>query len=642
MNRTTLRARLLGGAVLGVGLSALVPQQAMAACVVGATSVVCGNTTTTDTLYPANTPNDRAYSSLLNLDTGSVTAGALVDGFGLYAGVGSPAGGTFTFTNDGVIQMNLGNASAFVPGSGALVLAAINSPTNVIYQGAGDILNLGTGNGMGVVLQGTGFFTATIGGSVRADAGDGINVSATNPNGGAITLVTNSVNASGGDGIDVTTAGSGDVTITSNNGIQDSVGVGDLQNGIIVNSTGTGNITIDHNAGAIGNTVDRAQLVGISATINNAASTGTIDIGTLAGTGINTVGDGINATTNGTGNIIVNNAAAINTTAGDGIDVTRTGGAGTITVTNTGVVGNVGQRTNIGINAVNANGAVTVTNTGGQTWADNFGIYAEATNGSVLVNSGVIDSLVNGLNAVTNNGTSCGNVTVNVTGNIAATNSGVYTQSCGSGQVTVNAGTSVTSTGGWGLALNSVTGTNVFVDGTVNDGTVGAVVFENGAGALTIRTGGIVNGKVVGNALAQTVTVNTGGIWNATGVSDLGAGVDSTTNNGTLNLAAGSSIDFGADADTLTNNVGGIINVNGNSSFLNLETFTQNGRINLNTFTLTGPAIAFVNNGTIDTNGICWPLGLHVLQQRRDAGSCGGRVHRSGGRVHQLGSDLRR
>ena len=77
--------------------------------------------------------------------------------------------------------------------------------------------------------------------------------------------------------------------------------------------------------------------------------------------------------------------------------------------------------------------------------------------------------------------------------------------------------------------------------------------------------------------------------------------------------------DFGAGADTLTNNAAGIITLTGNTSLVGLETFTQNGRINLATFTLTGPAIAFVNNDRHDRHRRHWrgAGGLHHRHQRR-------------------------
>ena len=48
----------------------------------------------------------------------------------------------------------------------------------------------------------------------------------------------------------------------------------------------------------------------------------------------------------------------------------------------------------------------------------------------------------------------------------------------------------------------------------------------------------------------------------------------------------------------------GELNLTGDAAIANLATFTNDGTINLDTFTLTGPAIAFDNAGTITTGGV--------------------------------------
>ena len=61
-------------------------------------------------------------------------------------------------------------------------------------------------------------------------------------------------------------------------------------------------------------------------------------------------------------------------------------------------------------------------------------------------------------------------------------------------------------------------------------------------------------------------------------------------------------MDLGLGTDAFANTGTGILNLTANSSVLGAETFTQTGRINLNTFTLAGTG-AFTNAGFIDTNG---------------------------------------
>jgi hypothetical protein len=102
------------------------------------------------------------------------------------------------------------------------------------------------------------------------------------------------------------------------------------------------------------------------------------------------------------------------------------------------------------------------------------------------------------------------------------------------------------------------------------------------------------------------------------------------------------ALDFGAGTDVFTNSGTGVFNLDGDTSLVGLETFTNSGQINLDTFTLTGPPVTLTNAGTIDTNGSTGIRRLHRAHQYRHAGPGGGDVHRPGGRVHQHRDGLRR
>ena len=129
MNRFTTRTRLLGSAALTLGLTMIAATPAQAVCTVGATTLDCvSNTTTTDTTFPTNTPNDRNYT----YNTGGtgifgiVQPGVVVDGFGLSmtdSGVGT---NPLTFTNSGTIQVNLGNTPTAGGNSAALFIGSVN------------------------------------------------------------------------------------------------------------------------------------------------------------------------------------------------------------------------------------------------------------------------------------------------------------------------------------------------------------------------------------------------------------------------------------------------------------------------------------------------------------------------------------
>src|SRR4030095_3581565 len=184
MKLVVSRGRLLAGAAPCFGLAILVPQQAQATCTVSPAAapvtgtVTCATTTTTDTTNAGASPaSDRNY----NVDTsagdvtGTVSAGAIVDNFGL-AFTNTVGGANDLFVvNGGTVQVNALNTPA-AGGSAALDISAI-AATNVDYSGAGDILNLGAGAGLSIDSTGTGNINAVIGGSVLSTTAEAISIS---------------------------------------------------------------------------------------------------------------------------------------------------------------------------------------------------------------------------------------------------------------------------------------------------------------------------------------------------------------------------------------------------------------------------------------------------------------------------------
>ena len=626
------RGRLLAGAAIGLGLSLIAPQQAQAACTLVAGNLTCTNTTTVDTQYPTNvaTGTDRSYTDV-GVETTTVGAGVTVDGFGL--AIADSTGNTFVVTNDGVIQVNAGNTpvSQF-SGQGALNLAT--NADAITYSGTGDILNLGTGEGFFAHLFTGGSLNATFGGSVRADNGDAIRVLADDPTTGVLNIITTAgetIRASGGDGIEIDTAGSGNVGIINAATISSGgAGVNTLQDGINVASTGTGGITIS-NTGAIGASGDRAQLTGISETITNAASAGTLSV---SGTGaIFSVGNAIDLSTDGTGSASVVYGGALDTTAGDGVQVNTT--TGPITVT-TG--GTITAAAGDGIDATSTTGTQTLTANGAIT-ASEIGIRALSTSGDITAN---VNASVTGTNQYGVYLASGGLKDVNVAAGATVTGGTAAIQVLGAGAATIdNSGTLGTA-----LTGSVIAGPNTAV--TINNlsgGTVlGNVILSDLADAINNSgTFNLINGSLFG-AGADTVTNNSGGVLNVSGTVDFGADADAINNlaGGTVNIAAGTTLtgletvsnagtfnanagltldagntavtntgtfnaagtlDFGAGTDSFANSGSGIFNLTGATTLAGLETFTNTGRINLNTFTLTGPAVAFTNSGFIDTSG---------------------------------------
>lgn len=139
VSRLTLQSKVAAATVAGVFL--LAPANAWAQCVVGATTVTCSNTTTTDTTLPANAPNDRNYNGSLPVPVVvTVGPGATVSGNGI--AVSNIGGGGVTVTNNGTISVDAGNMPT-AGGTAALAVSALGGP--IVYTG-GDITNNGSGN----------------------------------------------------------------------------------------------------------------------------------------------------------------------------------------------------------------------------------------------------------------------------------------------------------------------------------------------------------------------------------------------------------------------------------------------------------------------------------------------------------------
>src|SRR5918997_262937 len=316
MQSVGTRGRLLAGASLGLGLAVLAPQQALAACDVTATTVTCATTTTTNTTNAGATPAvDRHYppNTAAADFTGTVNAGATVDGNGL-AFTNTVAGtGDLNVVNGGTIQVNVGSIPT-AGGTSALDITAIGA-TDINYSGAGDIFNLGTGDGLQIDTTGTGNLTANIGGSVTSTTGTAIDV-VNNGTAGNISITTaaGEVITALDDGIEAeisVAANTGTLTVVNNANI-----VGGTSDGILASSQGLGAVSATNN-GQIGTAAVRFAN-GVQAEIENAASAAAVS---LSGTGaVFSSGDGLVAENLGTGTTTVNYTGAIDSTAGDGIN----------------------------------------------------------------------------------------------------------------------------------------------------------------------------------------------------------------------------------------------------------------------------------------------------------------------------------
>jgi hypothetical protein len=587
---STFRGRLLAGAALGLGLAVVAPQQAEAACVVNPAAtpvtgtVTCATTTTNNSTYAGVSPaSDREYvvNTTAGTVTGTVSPGAVVSGFGLAFTDATGGGNTLAVVNDGTVSAN----AAGIAGTGVLDITAAGT-TNISYTGAGDIIGTGTVfDGLVLDTTGTGNITAVVGGSVSTDNGAGFGIWARNTGtAGNISLTTTAGETirSGFVGIIsqiANAASAGTLTVVNNAAIGSPTGAPNtLDLGITATSAGTGAVSVTNN-GAIGSATDRLVASGIQASITNAASAAPLSV---TGTGaIFASGLGLDVDNAGTGTTTVNYTGAINTTGATGVDVDALTGATAVTL------GAVTAATN----------AVTVTSTGAQTITLNG-----VTTGTA--GSGVISDT-----------TGARTIAVGAGGNVTGATQAILLTNTGAATIT-NAGTigaAVTD-----VAINAAAASAATI---TNSGTIrGDVILTAGADTLTntgILTAGDLNfgagADTLTNSAAGTITVagatpilgletfnNAGTVTAATGLTFDG-GATALTNTGTLN--AQGTLDFGAGADSFANSGAGIFNLTGATTLAGLETFTNSGRINLNTFTLTGPAVAFNNTGTIDTSG---------------------------------------
>ena len=394
-----------------------------------------------------------------------------------------------------------------------------------------------------------------------------------------------------GNGLEFDMTGSGALNATVGGNITSAVGGVVNGNGILVTNSGTGLVNLTT---ATGGTI-RADYVGVWI---NATNTANAAAQTL------------------TNNVTIASLTGLPGTLNFGAAITNSG-LGATTLVNNGTVGSATDRTiSVGVDASisNALSAAALSVTG----------------------SGAVFSAGNGLRAV-NDGT--GTTTVNYTGPVNTSGAGgVFTLALGGGATSIT--TAAVTAAADAIVANSTSGTQAITANGVTTGTTGSGIVSSTTGVRTItvgtagnvtggaqaillnNTGGgsITNSGIIGaaatglaiNAAAATapVTVTNNATGTINGRLTLGAGADTVTNNGIFNTQG--TTDFGAGADALTNNSAGVINILGATTFANLETLNQNGRINLNANTLTLAATPFVNGSTgfIDTSGNASILGI--------------------------------
>ena len=229
--------------------------------------------------------------------------------------------------------------------------------------------------------------------------------------------------------------------------------------------------------------------------------------------------------------------------------VTRTSGIGRNTdllgasvVAQTGTVISSGSSGSAGVFSVASDGDNFTT--GGTTIVTGdvaVGIQTQATNGDNITNSGTIvaTGLYNaGVSAATIEGSSCGNLTVNVTGDIHSHANGVRAQGCGSSTVNVGVGTSMTRIGTGSSTIQNIAATNATnnIDGAVYALTPGHFALDTG-GVEThsiISSTGMLSGTYSGWTGNDRLDLEDGAVWLTTNTSWFGDGTDSADNSGII------------------------------------------------------------------------------------------------------------
>ncbi len=535
-SRLTLHSSVAAATVAGVFL--LAPATAWAQCVVGGTTVTCSTTTTTDTDFPANAPNDRNYQGNLPVPIVlTVDPGATISGNGI--AISNSGNGGITVTNNGTISVDAGNAPT-AGGTAALSLRAAGGP--IVYTG-GAITNNGSGNAFDATQTGgVGSVNIDISGAVVAATGNGVLVRDVAASSG-ISVTTGAVTAltAGKNAIDVQSQSlTGNVTEVANGNIQ--AGNAGMV-GAILNAAATGNIDVTANG-----SIDAR--FGVDAENFGRGSTSVTTVGPVTATS----GNGVFALSAG-GNITVN-AGSVSSTGNVAIIAQQTAGAGTGAISVT--AGTVSGTTGIVANNTGS-GAISITTTGTVTGTSAEGILATGRDAVSVSVANTVTGATRGLSVVGGTG-GAGNISVTGTGGfVGGTGDAANIRNDGSGTTIVNISGASNSAGGAGIFVRDVAaGTGVSVTtGAVTALTAGQNAIDVQSQSLTGNVTEVANGNIqAGNAGMVAAILN-------------------AASTGNIDVTANGSIDarFGIDAEnfgrgsTTVTAVGPITATSGNGIF---------------------------------------------------------------------------
>jgi hypothetical protein len=431
---------------------------------------VVSNTVTTNTLFPANAPNDGLYQ-LADDIIGIVNPGIAVGGAGLALSA-VVAGGGVAFTNHGFISVAQADP--------ALILIGNGDP--VTYEGAGTLTNSGAAQALRILSNG-GSAAATVGGNITSNGGVAVDLNAATTvtlTQAAATVISTTLGL-GADAIRLVST-SGNIVATLDGAVvadQDALEALALAGNITVGFTGQ----LTANQEGMDVTTPGAITINSSGNINAVR--------------------GIQAVGSGAGLITVNVTAGQIDATSAGLELVSSGTGGIVVDMTGGQIGSATQRTGVGIIA-QSNG------TGG---ALDLTVSSVWSNSTALIPS--IGDAANG-----------DDITLTINGTVDSLGgNGIAADHFGTGDIFItNNGTILAGGGGIGIvALLNAGNTRVFNAGTVTGASGTAILLDAGDDTLTLTPTSVINGTVLAQSGSDTLQLGgTTGIGTFD-VSDIGA-----------------------------------------------------------------------------------------------------------------------
>ena len=513
----------------------------------------------------------------------SIAVGGTIDsaGLGIFVdtinsdGVSIDAGGDITAATTGIYVDHNGAGDLSIITGGSVAggadygIYANNSPSgdSLTIDVAGDVTSNGpTDDAILAINDGTGAMSITVGGTIAASGGDGVDAQTGATTTGLSVAVQGEVTARG-NGIYAEHGGAGDLSITTGGAV-----TGIVDNGVYANNAAAGaNLTIE-TAGPVD-----GYLIGIRATNNgtgalsittSGAVSGATNEGILANNSINGTdltiqagGDvtgvtaGVQANNFGSGLLTITGGGAIDGGTGDGVVVFSDGLTSGVVIDLSGTID--GGQT--GIVATNSGTGGTSITTAGNVTGDDIGIDTNDNGGgasSITIASGTVSGAGGyGIRA----GNSGGDMDITVDGAIVGGGRGLSVTN-GGGALTITGGGAITGGTGIGVnVLNGLTSTDLTIDlgGTINGGQDGITASNNGTGNTSITTAGDVSGAdfgIAANNLADgalTITTLSGTV---TGAGEDGIYAYNDVTGTSLTIDAQGAVSGGQDAIRAVNN----------------------------------------------------------------------------------------